>query len=49
MTIYKTSWSKHTVKDSFMLSYTAANIESKQAEMTKLVQYQGVEFNTVEI
>ena len=36
-----------------MLGYTAANIESKQAEMTKclstLVQYQGVEFNTLEI
>ena len=31
-----------------MLGYTAANIESKQVEMT-LVQYQDVEFNTLEI
>ena len=35
-----------------MLGYTTANIESKQAEMTKclstLVQYQGVEFKTLE-
>ena len=36
-----------------MLGYTAANIESKLAEMTKclstLDQYQGAEFNTLEI
>ena len=54
--IYKTSWSKYTVKDSayklVLLGNTAANIKCKQSETTKClstqVQYQDVELHFID-